>query len=592
MLTEQQIKDLVKSPEKPVLKENRELQDSHKVHITGAGYEEAIQQIIGYENVEQYKQKKLLTKPFTRPLTKYIIDAQGRWKTAQGTSKYYKFKGSTDTKASDEFKSEVLSQVWKKDSIRLFIEKFLSEAIYTEFNGFLMIEKGAIIMDGPVKYEMREGKISPVLPEYEPKPYIIFKAACDIYNFSVTGGSVDWIIYKLPKIKRENIEIEIFRVIDDKYDYIVEKMGETITIREDKIEHRAGKCPVVPVSSINKSLSSDETRTSPIDSLIPQLDYYLNQYGEHVCSAILHAHPIYYQVGQKCTYANANAQCDGGELIWEMEGSTQKAVCPSCKGNGANIHKDASTVIILPAKTDQGEAFNITNVAGYVSPPIDILKHQMEELDKIKHEILESATGQTGSQNLTERTATETILNLKPLENIIGEIIYVIESTEKKLTDIIGKMWSDKYEGCEIIYGKRLNLRDDNLILAEIKSSKESGASYFYIRTLAEELIYSRFSQSPSDLQRNLLINAVEPFVGFTFDEIEKSANITEEQKYIKQNFTEYISRLEDEEGDLMKIKGDSDTGVKIKYIKEKLLSYADEDIESAGDSRGQQGTA
>jgi hypothetical protein len=274
-----------------------------------------------------------------------------------------------------------------------------------------------------------------------------------------------------------------------------------------------------------------------------------------------------------------------------MEGSTQKSVCPSCKGNGANIHKDASTVIILPAKTDQGEAFNITNVAGYVSPPIDILKHQMEELDKIKHEILESATGQTGSQNLTERTATETILNLKPLENIIGEIIYVIESTEKKLTDIIGKMWSDKYEGCEIIYGKRLNLRDDNLILAEIKSSKESGASYFYIRTLAEELIYSRFSQSHSDLQRNLLINAVEPFVGFTFDEIEKSANITQEQKYVKQNFTEYISRLEDEEGDLMKIKGDSDTGVKIKYIKEKLLIYADEDIESAGDSRGQQGT-
>ncbi len=582
VLSEQRIKELVKAPENPILKDSRELQVDHAVHVTGENYDCVLTQIVGYENVEQFKQKKLLTKPFTRPLMKYVIDAQGRWKSAQGTTKFYKFT-KDDDKVSAEFKTNILSQVWKGNSMKDFINKFLSTAIYTEFNGFLIVEQGKIeVIDG-IKYETKEGKTYAVANDYQPKPYIIFKCANDIHNFSVTGDKVDWIIYKLPTVELNGVKTELFRVLDSKWDYIVQKQGDVVTIQDKKIEHKAGSTPAVPVSSINKKLGDDKIRTSPVDALIPIFDYYLNQYAEHVVSCLLHAHPIYYQVGQKCGFENTNAKCKEGELMWEEAGEHKKVICPACKGSGHNIHKDASTVIIIPALTDQGDAFDISNVAGYVHPDIEILKHQMEELHVIKRDILEAATGQIGSQQLNLKTATEVVLNLKPLEDIISEVIDVIESVEKQLTDLIGKIYyGDKYIGSEIIYGRKLNLRDENTILEEIKESKANGAPYFYIKTLFEELVYSRFAKSPSDLERNIIIIELEPFIGFNYEEIEGSANITKENKYIKQNFVDLIERLESESGmELTKIDAGKEMNARIKAMREKIKGYAVEDLKS-----------
>src|SRR5690606_36242772 len=136
-----------------------------------------------------------------------------------------------------------------------------------------------------------------------------------------------------------------------------------------------------PISTINRYLGDDRIRTSPVDALLPHLDYFLNQYAEHVASCILHAHPIYYQVGQKCRHEEpGKGKCEDGFIIWEEAGQMHRNTCPSCKGSGVNLHKDASTVLIIPAKDEQGAAFNIQNVAGYVTPPIEILAHQMKEL--------------------------------------------------------------------------------------------------------------------------------------------------------------------------------------------------------------------
>lgn len=583
-LTEDNIKTLVKQSRSEALAYSEALQDEHKVHITGDGYQKAITQIIGYENVEQFKQKKLLTKPFTRPLLKYIIDAQGRWKTAQGTSKVYRFQNDDDKKKAKAFKTDVLSQVWKGKDMENFIGKFLSPAIYTEFNGFFIVDKPKVVVDeAGQQFEIKDGKSTAVEKDAEPLPYIIFKPISEIHNFSVTGDKVDWIVYKLPNIETDGKSVQRYRVIDTVASYTITVEGsQNVTGMDEPLEHNVGVTPVVPVSSINKELGVDEVRTSPIDALIPLLDYYLNQYAEHVVSCLLHAHPIYYQVGQKCTYSNGEATCEEGQLSWEgSKGEHISATCNSCQGTGHNIHKDASTVIVLPAKTEAGDAFSITNVAGYVTPPNETLGSQIDRLDRIKKEILEAATGQISAENLSTKTATETILNQKPLEDIISEVIDVVEGVETQLTDIIGRMWApDEYEKSVILRGRKLNLRDENLILEEISKAKENGSSYYYIKTLNEELIFSRFARSQDDLHRNLAAATLEPFIGFTFDEVEASANATTEQKYIKQNFVDYLQRAEMELGNtLLGIRAGK---VTLDKFAEKLTQYATEDIAAA----------
>jgi hypothetical protein len=576
ILSQEEILEVVNNPINPVIGVNRELQDDHKVHIKGTGFETVLKQIIGYENVEQFNQKKLLTKPFTRPIFKKIINSQSRWKTAQGTSKFYKF---TKEKLAADFKDNILSQVWKGGSIDEFVKNFLAKAIYEEFNGFFLVEKGKTETIEGKKYEVKEGIKRRINPEEKIKPYIAFISVDDVYNYKVNGKRVEWICLKFGKEKRNNIDIELFRFIDDEFDYIIEKEGKVVRVSEKYpvLKHEAGRCPVVNVSFLNKNLTDDRTKTSPVDDIIALLDYYLHQFAEHLVTEVLHAHPNYYQVGQKCTAEYHNTKCDGGTIFYEENGEAKSMVCNSCKGTGHNLKKDASTTIILPALDSEGKAFSISNVAGYVAPPVDALTYQQAAIDWMENKILEAALNVKGyaqKEGLVS-TATEVVANLRPLEDIISDIIDLIEGVEKELTDLIGRTYyGDKYLGCEIIYGRKLNLRDENTLLKEITEAKKAGATYQYIKTLCEELVYTRFIRSESDLQRNILLIELEPLVGFTMDEVEKSAYITRNVKILKQNFTDLIQKFEMDNGLITDYRPELETRKKALEILAVLYSY------------------
>jgi len=231
-------------------------------------------------------------------------------------------------------------------------------------------------------------------------------------------------------------------------------------------------------------------------------------------------------------------KCNEGRIDYELNGKRVDVECGACRGTGHNLHKDASTVIIVPAKDDKGDAFNISNVAGYATTDVDILKYQQDSIDWMEEKILEAATGLNNfaQSDGLEKTATGVIANMKPLEDIINDIINIVESVEAKITDIAGKMYyGDKYIKSEIIYGRKLTLRDENTLIEETKRSKEAGASQSHIKALNEELTYSRFIRSNYDLQRNVLLNELEPLIGWTFDEVESSTSISKEVKILKQ---------------------------------------------------------
>jgi hypothetical protein len=579
ILSEGQVLELVKQPIDPVISVNKNLQDDHKIHIQGIGFESVLRQIIGYENVEQFNQRKLLTKPFTRPLFKKILNTHSRWKTASGTTKYYNFAKNSEA-LSKEFKENVLNKVWKNQSIGTFVNEFLSKAIYEEFNGFLLVEKPQVINIDGLQYQVKDGIQKPY--DGNVKPYICFKSIDDVYKFKLTGKTVEFIVLLFGKIKRENRTIDLFRVIDDKYDYIVEKEGDKVNLSAEypRIEHKAGRCPVSSITYINKTLTDDKTKTSPVDDIIQLLDYYLHQFAEHLVTEILHAHPNFFQTGQACTAHHEGVQCNKGEIFYERDGKSHKISCPTCRGTGHNLHKDASTTIILPAFDIEGKPFNITNVAGYVSPPVDALEYQQKAIDWMEEKIIEAATGinNFAQSDSLEKTATAVVANLKPLEQIISEIIDIIEGVETTLTDIIGKMfYGDKFLGSEILYGRKLSLRDENTLIEEIKKSKEAGASSTHIKSLNEELTYSRFIRSNYDLQRNAILNELEPLIGFTFDEIERSTNIPIKVKFLKQNFNDLIQRFENENGSINDFMAGSEMPKKVSAIKDILNNFVED---------------
>jgi len=80
-LTQEQVFEFVESPEhEEEIKLGGELQNSHKLHITGEGFKGYLKQVEGYEDGEDKEIRDQLSEPATVDIMKTVLDELGRWK--------------------------------------------------------------------------------------------------------------------------------------------------------------------------------------------------------------------------------------------------------------------------------------------------------------------------------------------------------------------------------------------------------------------------------------------------------------------------------------------------------------------------------
>jgi len=588
ILTDSEAIERTKNPVNSAsIKLGAELQDDQKVHVTGEGYKEAIKQIMDYEDEKQYAQKQELSEPVTTVLTRRIIDEQSRWKNTSGPKQDFEFKGNA--KLDKKF-LKVLSQVWKGESMKHFINNFLAESLYTEFNGFLIVEQGRVETIDEELFEIREG-VRLRVKNNDINPYIIFRPIENVRDFVSNGNKVEYLILDWGKMKIKEKDVDLYRVIDDVSDRIIIKDGDEYKVsrRKDlaKIPNKLGRVPAIQISTYRQSPANDSIRVSPIWQTLPLLKTYMTSWSNHVMTDILHSNPIYYQLGQMCKYKDDDGECDNGYINYSLKGTPTKKTCPSCLGVGGVVQRGATKAIILPQLTEGGEPFNITNVSGYVTPDVEGIKNQREELRELADQIMQSGTGMNRVMETSiEKTATEAVLNYKPLEKIIGDVLSNIEYIQTVLTDMIGKIFfGDKYERTEIVYSRSLNLRDENTVLLEIEQAKESGASASYVRTLHDELIHSRYQNSPIELERNIMLSQLEPFIGYTPVDIAETFGsfVDDSTMAMKVYFTDYVVRFENENLPITDYQEDRGMNERIKNIKKILDGYNTDMLQKIG---------
>jgi len=562
ILTESKIIELIKTPlHHGDILEGIRIQDDLKVHVTGEGYQDTLERIIGQKRAMDYGTRELKN-PATKYITKKIRDELSRWKNTQGTRKTYRF-GSDEAKAV-EFRKQ-LSTVWKNGSMDSF-SSFLNDALYTDFGGFAIVEKPRI--EG--NQEIRDG----ILGKKTGTPYVIFKALSDIYDFRLTGRKVEYLIIRYS----EENGVVTFRVIDDAGDYLYDvknsKDGKDIVLRKDStIPNDLGYVPAIQIGNINFTPLNDHVKTSHIFQTIPILEDYLTRHAEHVISEMVHANPLLALKGTKCTYQDADGHACAGGKIWNIDG--QEVNCPNCDGEGATVPKNSSEIIIVPELDKEGKTYNPSMIGQYIVPPTDILEHQAKELDELEQKALYSGTGIKSLVKAQIQTATEIVLNLKPLEDKISDVLDNIEEVETFTTDAIGKLiYRDKYEGSEIHYGRKLNIRDENLILMEIEQSKRAGMPITEIRLLYQELYGTKHRNSSSDLERAMMLLDLEPLATSSIDEVEKTFLTTDEVKWLKINFDDYIDMFENEHGLVNLYMSGQKMNTRIKSISEILTKY------------------
>lgn len=580
-LSDEDIKRLILRPEhESDILECIKLQNEMKVHVTGEGYTDALKHTMGKARAVEFGATRELLQPVTLFLTKKIKDELSRWKNTQGTRKTYHF--GEKREEITKFR-EMLEKVWKNSSIEQFAY-WLNDALYTDFNGFAMVENPAKTAKGVI----RDG----IPYDSGSSPYIIFKAIEDVHDFKQNGRKVEYLILKYgtrsKEINGNTVMQTMFRVIDDTRDSIWVK-GTNIKLPGEQIEevklddenkviaNSLGYVPAIQIGDLLYKTLNDYVKTSCIHQVQPQLNDYMTRHAEHVSSEIQHAYPILAIKGTKCNYISPEGYACSKGKIMTPEGKEEN--CPRCNGAGATVIRNASEVVLIPETDKQGKAYDPALIGQYIVPPTAILKHQAEELDAIESTILYSGTGIAKALAKSSiQTATEIVLNIKPLEDKISSILDNIEYNEKFLTDAIGEMvYKKDYKGCEIHYGRKLNMRDENLILEEITKSKQAGMPVSYIRTLLQELNITRNRNSRQDMERGFMLLDLEPMATYSLEEVLNSSYASDSMKCYKMNFDDYIDRFELENLPIVLFEPGKSYQDRIKAIKAVLDQYNEE---------------
>ena len=577
ILTEEQLLQIMKEPRngKSIVAGSR-LQNKHKVHITGEGYEQEVKQVEGYEADSEYNIRKQIAQPSTIQITSIILDNLNRWTSSQGTVKKIDFK---DKNKNDAFQ-RILSQVWHGDSLEKFITTFYRDAIYTEFNGFILVTKPKVIDDN---YIERDGVIT--YRETEAlDPYLIFVANSDVHDFFLTGDKVEYIIIKLND--------DHYRLIDDEQDIVFRWRKDKQKIdQQEGIANELGFVPAIKVSQINKQLLSDQVKTSPIDHIIPALDRYFSADADLRMQFIRHAYPKLAIVTKQCETCNGS----GTTFLKSKDGTYDmdtKVDCRSCGGTGKLVPISRGGVIGLPEYISSQDSPYPGAPASYITPDNDSLRLCIEDLESQRESIIYSGTGDRNLIAENIQTATENITNSRSLEDRIRDITLMVEKVEKFIITCIIKMHNDFKSLSDyyisIRYGKRISTKSETELLTEAKAAKDSGMPTSYVSALHKDLIYAKYKNNHEELQRQLLLAEVEPLSAYSIDEIGKVKDyLNERDLQVKLNFDSIIAELE-QEISLYYFMPDKDYRTKVAAINTKINEILQRRVRTSDPGTGQ----
>ena len=581
MLTVDQTVEKIREPAgRAFLQAGISIQNKHKIHVTGDGYEDKLKQLVGFESKGDYDVRKQLTSPATVQLCAIILDNLNRWATNQGTVKTIKFKQD----AQEVKFRDVLSQVWRGKSLENFINTFYKEAIYQEMMGFLVITKPILITgtEGGVSgIKIREGIEMPYNGDAL-DPYIIFINAESVLDFNSVGDHLEYLIIDLGDYEQDKKTYHTYRVLDDKQDTIIVWDGEKIINSRESL-HGVGYTPAIQVSNISKHLTDDKVKTSPIDHVIPALDRYMQKDSDLIIQMVRHMYPKLASVTTLCK------QCSGEGYYYDKE---TKIKCKDCNGTGKVIPISREGVIGMPQYIDEGKTPYPGSPASYITPDNASLQIAIDDLKELGKDILYSATGDKNLIVEGLETATENMINFKGLEDRIAEIIKMVESREEFIISTVAKMHIDfknALEDVSVRYGRRLTLRGENEIMSEIKSAKDAGMPISHIEALQRELIYTRYKNNPTELERQLILSDLEPFNGYTVKEILDFKEFTDPMDInLKFNFNKLIDWFESTKGLLTQYEGGTEWSKRIeniyKILKDEVLRISGE----SGPDRGQ----
>jgi hypothetical protein len=172
--------------------------------------------------------------------------------------------------------------------------------------------------------------------------------------------------------------------------------------------------------------------------------------------------------------------------------------------------------------------------------------------------------------------------NFESRETVLVSVAENYEAIEQFAIETIGKLryGSEIYMGSVVSYGKEFHFQSLGFISKQLQESRANGLPTYEVINVNNQYIKSKYRDDPKMIQRVAILNHVEPYQGYTVEEIKGFETAIDPTKLlIKLNIQEYIQRFEIEFANIVSFMQFSDFDSKIKFIETKIESYAKEEI-------------
>jgi len=333
--------------------------------------------------------------------------------------------------------------------------------------------------------------------------YPTYKSSSKIRYYEAKGQLVDYIIFE-PKVKEQKTYV---RIVDDLTDRTFERNGNNyILVEELTFQHPFGQVPAVICSNIQ--LAGEDGKLAPIDSIIEVAKEYARDQSFLTLYKVYKGNPIFWKYVQYCS------DCSG-------TGKQANEECSICNGKGKVVAKsDVTDAVELPIPTDTESPVIAPNIAGFISPDIDVWEQYNKELIKLEEQMYKSHWGTSyGMDNVQGmKTATEVTFDKQPLENQLNKYADYAEYVEWKLSEwilnLLDTTKTDKLESkITINLGRRYIIESYDVLLERYEKSVLAEENNVVLDKLFSEYLGAKYRNNPIDLQINLLKARIEPYL-------------------------------------------------------------------------------
>lgn len=417
----------------------------------------------------------------------------------------------------------------------------------------------------------------------QPDPYFYFLPITSVIDFETTDATqFEWVMFRQPENRVAVFDDGSYRVFQTKEGSHVEVDAEPII----ENEHTLGYCPARFFWTTPLSYRDPKVKRSPISTVLSKLDMllffavsneHLNLYGRY---------PIYSAFATDCDYQHdeTGEWCDGGFLktrdgVHLLQSGSPKS-CPVCQKRRLD---GAGSFIEIDPPSQANDGADLRNPVQITKIDRDSLDYNNEDIERRKTEIYTAVTGYQGM------SINDKAVNEKQVIAIFESLEAALKTPQQNFEQVMSwvdaticrlRYGSESFISASISLGTEHYIMTPTQLLEMYQAAKKAAFSISTLDMLEDRYYETEFRNNPEQLQRQRILNNLDPFRHKSNDEVSKmyGSNVIEYHDFmIKTNFSSFVMRFERENLPVTEFGTGVSFDQKIKSIRETMIGYANE---------------